>query len=231
MQKELLQNDTFHGKYAKKSKKLGYIQLWAWANCYLFLDITGKCSTIKLEDIGKFTIISNDEFYSEYLPLNKPKDLFLTDGSFIGDKTAYTERQQMYGLYHDLFNTILTEKRTNGIWSGSFCRAIASIATEYNFSAEIIKRWGSITEARKDYDNFVILFNNYYYGKDCFFEKKIDETGLLGVGKEVILTEDKIISYLKKVKSLPEIYQKEIMKNYKTNKEIKYYLDKFKGYL
>jgi hypothetical protein len=224
MQQTLLQNDTFHGKFAKKSKKLGFIQLWAWANCYLFLDITGKSSTIKPEDIGKLTIISNEDFYSEYLPINKPKELFLSDGRFIGDKTTYTERQQMYGLYHDLFNTILTERRTNGIWSGSFCRAIARISTEYNFSAEIIKRWGSITEARKDYDNFEDLYSFYYLGKNSFLDQKFNETGLLG--GEVSLTEDKIISYLKKVKTLPDIYQKQIMKPYKTNKEIKYYLEK-----
>lgn len=224
MQQTLLQNDTFHGKFAKKSKKLGFIQLWAWANCYLFLDITGKCSTIKPEDIGKLTIISNEDFYSEYLPLNKPKELFLSDGTFIGDKTAYTERQQIYGVHHDVFQTIMTEKRTNRIWSGSFCRAIARISTEYNFSAEIIKRWGSLTEARKDYDNFEDLYSFYYLGKDSFLEQKFDETGLLG--SEVSLTEDKIISYLKKVKTLPDIYQKQIMKPYKTNKEIKYYLEK-----
>jgi hypothetical protein len=225
MQKHLLQNDTFHGKYARKSKKLGYIQLWNWANCYLFLDITGKCSTIKPEDISKLTIISEDEFYSEYLPLNKPKELFSSEGIFIGDKIAYTEREQMFGLYHDVFNKILTEKRTNGIWSSYFCRAIASISTEYNFSVEIIKRWGSLTEARKDYDNFLDLFSYYYHGKESFFEKKIEETGIFS--KEVLLTEDKIISYLKKVKTLPEIFQKEIMKKYKTNKEIKYYIEKY----
>lgn len=219
----LLQNDTFHGKFAIKSKKLGYIQLWAWANSYLFLDITGKCSIIKPEDIGKLTILSDDEFYSAYFPLNKPKELFKSDGIFIGDKTVYTERQQIYGLYHDSFNEIMTEKRTNRIWSGSFCRAIARISTEYNFSVEILKRWGSLTDARKDYDNFESLFNHYYHGDNSFLNSKFKETGLLS--NEVILTEEKIISTLKKVKQLPSQYQKEILKNYKKIKELKYFLD------
>ena len=219
-----IKGDKYHQQFVSKSKKLGMIQLFAFEKCYLFIDFTGKVSKLKPEDVTKFTILSSKEFHDIYLPLNKPKELFSSEGIFIGDKTAYTDRQQMYGIYHDKFNTALTENITNGIWSGSFCRAIARISTEYNFSVEILKRWGSLTEARKDYDNFESLFNKHYHGDDSVLNSKFRETGLLG--GEVLLTEEKIISTLKKVKNLPEVYQKEIMKPYKTNKEIKYFLSK-----
>jgi hypothetical protein len=221
--KTLLQNDKYHQQFVSKSKKLGMMQLLAFDNCYLFIDITGKFAKIKPEEVTKFTILSSKDFHAIYLPLNKPKELFSAEGVFIGDKEAYTERQQMYGIYHDVFNTALTENRTNSIWSGSFCRAIARISTEYNFSVEILKRWGSLTEARKDYDNFESLFNHYYHGDNSFLNSKFKETGLLS--NEVSLTEEKIISTLKKVKQLPSQYQKEILKNYKKIKELKYFLD------
>jgi hypothetical protein len=221
--KSLLQYDKYHQQFVSKSKKLGIMQLLLFDKCYLFLDITGKVAKIKPEEVTKFTILSSKDFHNIYLPLNKPKDLFSSDGTFIGDKNTYAEREQIYGIYHDKFHKVLNENKTNGIWSGAFCRAYARISAEYNFTVEILRRWGSLAEARKDSENFESLLKNYFQQENSFLDDKFKETGLSG--GEVFLTEEKIVSTLKKVKQLPNQFQKEILKNYKKVKEIKYFLD------
>lgn len=216
--------DTFHDKFAIKSKQLGMIQLWAWNNCYLFLNFqTGKASKVAIDKINTLKIIPATEFYKEFALLNKPKELFHNDGYYIGDTALYSDRQRQYGLYHDNMIALNSEKATNKLWSADFCRTIASIITDYEFYTAILKKWGTMTKARKD-ENFTAFHRKYYFGENCVFDKYIAETGLCK-RDEILLEEKIILKYLKKVNALPTEYQRIIWKYRKKSKEVKYYLN------
>jgi len=225
----IIEADRFHNKFAIKSNQLGLIQLWAWNNCYQFLNFqSGKVQKIAIDKIQSLQIVTDTEFYEKFALVNKPKEFFHKDGYFIGDVTLYSDRQRQYGLYHDNLLALHSEQGSNNkLWSNAFCRTIASIMTDVDFYTAIIKKWGNITTARKD-ENFQTFYRTYYFGggpgKDnSVFDKYIGQTGLTKKD-EITLEEKTIITYLKKVDDLPTEYKKLIWKFRKKNKEIKYYL-------
>jgi len=115
---------------------------------------------------------------------------------------------------------------TNKIWTKGFCRAAASIISNYHFYVEVIKIYGSIEKAREDKNGMDRLVKKYMISVDDsnMYVQKLNALGFNGT--EITITEEDLAKAIKKVKNLPEKYIKAIMKSpcvtpYK--KEVNYY--------
>jgi hypothetical protein len=232
----LIEADKYHDKFALNKKgELGRFQLWAWNNCYRFLNFeTGKSSTCAISRFidGKvtgFTILTEEERLKIFHEKNEPPHLFEKVNpnytKFIGDRTQYTERQIKYGLLHDnLFH--LMDKETNKLWSSDFCRAMAFIISQYNFYCEVIKIYGNIAKLKDDINGSKRLINKYFISEDMsdMYSVKCNEIGL--INDDPSITEEEIHKIILKAKTLPEQYKNSIFSSKMINvakKEIDYY--------
>lgn len=232
----LIEADKFHGKFAlNKRGELGRLQLWAWNNCYRFLNFeTGKSSTCAIsrflsETPTGFTILSDEEWRKVYEEKNEPAHLFEKANEhytkFIGDKTQFTERQIRYGIIHD--NLLhLMDKETNKLWSAEFCTAMAYIISQYNFYCEVIKIYGSITKLKDHPEDRDRLIAKYLISADMtdMFAVKSKEMGRLDCQPSI--NEDDIHKSILKAKGLPEQYKKAIFDSSvvkAAKKEVDYY--------
>lgn len=232
----IIESDKFHDKFALNKKgELGRLQLWAWNNCYRFLNFdTGKSSTYAIAPFyGKttngFTILTDEEWSKNYAEKNKPAHLFEKVNEhytkFIGDDAQFTERQIKYGIIHD--NLLhLVDKQTNKLWSAEFCTAMAYIISQYHFYCEVIKIYGSITKLKDHPDDRDRLIAKYLISGDMtdMFAVKSKEMGRLNC--EPVITEDEIHKYILKAKGLPEQYRKAIFVSSvvkAAKKEVDYY--------
>lgn len=227
--KDLLESDTYHNKYGFYKNKIGYIQLWAWSNCYLFLNVeTGKVQKISLDKISSFKEISSEEFQSIYKSKNTPTDLFSPDRMFIGDKTLYTERQIQYGILHDTYLKHSFENGTNRVWSDNFCRAAANAIASYHFYIEVLEKYGTHEKAKEDQPGLTLLFKKYFMSANLtdVYSTKLET--LFGFGKDnPTVSELTLGKTLRKIKTLPDKYSKEILSSgmIKTaKKEFDYYM-------
>jgi hypothetical protein len=233
----LIEADQYHGKYALKGKSLGVIQLWAWNNCYLFLNYdTGKPVKISIEDISKLKIISHEEERKLYKEKNYPDEVFDNhycsehhEGHFFkGNKELYSDRDRQYGLIHDKMLKLHFDHTTNKIWTVDFCRGVAYMIASYYFQVKIMEKYGTLVEAKKD-PEFEELFRKYFMSKDGddVYSKYCDKMGVCD--KIAKLSEKEIIHYINKVKQLPVKLSKAIFKSSNKiggSKEFKYYFEK-----
>jgi hypothetical protein len=217
----VIKADKYHGQFAlNKRGQIGRLQLWAWNNCYRFLNFeTGKSTTYAMtrfmcDKPSGFTILTNDEWTKLYREKNEPKELFEKVNEnykrFIGDRTKYTERQITYGIIHD--NLLhLGEKETNKYWSVEFCEAIAWIISQYNFYAESMRIYGSVEKMKQDEEGCRRLVNKYLISGDLtdMYAVKLKEMGRFDC--EPKISEEKICQSIKKVYNLPDEYRKSIM--------------------
>ena len=204
--KKLIDSDKYHEKYASKGGQIGIIQLWAFNNCYLFINFeTGKKSQVSIKNISKLKILSKIEF-------NK---LFV-------ERNISMIKAQTYHL----------EYSTNKLWTDKFCREMAGFITNYNLFTLIVKKYGTIAEARKD-PKFSKICLDYFgdINPNNMFYKKCKELGLCEYdlsGQSVLeikITEKQIINYIKKAKLLPENFYKAIFdKGFNKSKEINHYI-------
>jgi hypothetical protein len=229
----IIADDTLHDKFALNKKgELGRFQLWAWNNCYRFLNFdTGKTSTISLSklsngNLNNYTILTSEEFDKSYKEKNRPANLFNENRLFIGDRTKYTERQVSYGLIHD--NLLhLSEKETNKLWSVEFCEAIAFIISQYNFYCEVMKTYGTLDNLKKFPEASKKLIEKYMISYDCSDMYAVKLT--LGMGREndtPTISESDIHKSIKKIYNLPDEYRKKIMTSIivkAAKKEVSYY--------
>lgn len=232
---DIIKNDKFHGKFAlNKRGELGRLQLWAWNNCYRFLNFqTGKSTTCALarfhESQTSFTILTDEEWRKIYAEKNEPAHLFEKVNEhytkFIGDRNQFTERQIKYGLIHD--NLLhLMNKETNKLWSAEFCAAMAFIISQYHFYCEVIKIYGSIEKLKKDEEGRDRLITKYLISGDMtdMFTVKSKAMGRLDC--EPTITEEEIHKSILKAKGLPEQYKKAIFDSLvvkAAKKEVDYY--------
>lgn len=190
----IIEADTLHGSFALKGKNLGQIQLWAFNKCYLFLDfMTGKVHKISLDKINRIKVIPEADFRRRW--------------------------SDTKGEYQKNMVDVSSTSFTNKLWSGDFISKMSNVITDYYFYLEIIARFGSLTEARKNhYVDFENVFKRYYLSPDSVSFQKFIELG------EFKITEEQIVNYLKNVYTLPIQYSREIIKKVKKSKEVKYYL-------
>ena len=200
--KKLVDSDTLHEQYAEnKIGQIGIIQLWAFNNCYLFLNFeTGKKSQVSLKGINKFKILDSDKFNL----------LFFF-------RKIDTEKAQKLHLDYS----------TNRVWADQFCREMAGFITNYSFFSFIVRKYGTMAEARKDPSFKKITLN--YFGvdnKEAIFYKKLLELGSNDDSSaEIKISEKQIVDYIKKAKLLPEQFAKSIFdKKLNKTKEMKHYI-------
>ena len=228
---DIIKGDPYHGKLCTKNNQIGYINLWAFNNSYIFMNLeNGKRTIIPLSQIDKkIKVITREEFNILYNQKNYPSDIFKHPSKnhqsyrFIGDESKYTDRQMRYGMIHDFGNKLMG-CGTNKIWKSEFCRGMAYLISSYNFYTEIVKDYGTIEKARKS-SNFMSVFKKYLIGPGSMYEVKCDEMGLFG---DPSISEDEIVNHIKKLDSLPIEYCNSIRdsKVLKNIKEFKYYSNK-----
>jgi hypothetical protein len=90
----------------------------------------------------------------------------------------------------------------------AFCHIVAS----YNLLAEIIRVYGSISEAKR-HNKYEFLVNKYILNEKSMMNLKYKELG-------EFITDDMILEYYNRIKMLPQSFQKTIIDTYFT-REIK----------
>lgn len=85
-------------------------------------------------------------------------------------------------------------------------KAFCYIVSSYNLLAEILRVYGSISEAKR-LDKYDFLLDKYIFNEKSMFNLKYEEVG-------ESITDDMILSYYNRVKMLPQSFQDAIIDNY-----------------
>jgi hypothetical protein len=204
--RKLVDSDTLHEQYASnKLGQIGIIQLWAFNNCYLFLNYeTLKKSQISLKGVSKLKILGELEFN------------LLFNTAVLKGSISIPKAEEFYLDYS-----------TNKVWADQFCREMAGFITNYTFFSLVVRKYGTMAEARKD-PNFKKIISDYFDADNpnAMFYKKLLEMGSNNdCTAEIKISEKQIVDYIKKAKLLPEQFVKSIFdKKMLKTKEIKHYL-------
>lgn len=179
---ELIEKDNLHGKKAIKGNHIGFLQLWAFNNCYLFLDIeTGKRFKIPIDKVDKIKL-DIDEYQERYEKLIK-------------------SGVKLFDMKH------LINNKTNKMWTWSFCRTLAMIKAKYDFYLEVMKRFGSWYDMPREeaYD----LQSKYFISSDgnSVYQQMLDKIGMSDFSK-CNLTKEEIIQVVRKANILDNEFHK-----------------------